>query len=235
MVVSIVIGCVSVFGILAVRPHIALQVAGYALIIVPLCDIILTRSFSYRLVGLGVALFSLEMVGVMTGFVYGSFSYHASLVGLIAGTPLAMVLIWSVLVLNVHSLVGTRYSRVLTAIITGICLVVFDMAVDPALSYFGLWTWHETNSVSWFGVPFTNFVGWFAVGSLGSMIAYKRIPPVACGFTWYLTLSLWGWYTWIITPFRILALLSGVIIAITYWVSSKKQQSIRDYSKNNCV
>ncbi|MGB7921643.1 MAG: carotenoid biosynthesis protein, partial [Pyrinomonadaceae bacterium] len=57
-----------------------------------------------------------------------------------------------------------------------------DLVIDPlAANHFRYWTWASEGT--YYGIPFTNFVGWFVTGLIACRIARPRSQPnVWAGF-----------------------------------------------------
>jgi len=72
-----------------------------------------------------------------------------------------------------------RGSRVLTApLLASVIMTAWDLAMDPNWSTMDrAWIWHEGGA--FFGVPLTNFLGWFLTGTLYyfAFALYCRTQP----------------------------------------------------------
>lgn len=114
--------------------------------------------------------FSFENLSIATGFPFGFYHYSSSL-GLMT-VPLIIIfayfaigyLAWVL----AHVLTG-QYARklegkqiFLVPFIAAFLMVMWDLTVDPISSTLqGLWVW--TTPGAYFGVPISNFFGWFLV------------------------------------------------------------------------
>lgn len=117
-----------------------------------------------------VVSFSFENLSIATGFPFGFYHYSPSL-GLLT-VPLIIIFAYFAIgylswVLS-HILTG-QYSKKLEGkqifivpFIAAFIMVMWDLSVDPISSTLqGLWVW--TYPGAYFGVPISNFFGWFLV------------------------------------------------------------------------
>ena len=56
------------------------------------------------------------------------------------------------------------------ATIAAFGMVTWDLLLDPQMVNWNFWVWENVPSFSWFGIPFLNFVGWFLVSFLMTII-----------------------------------------------------------------
>lgn len=114
--------------------------------------------------------FSLENLSIATGFPFGFYHYSPSL-GMLTVPLIIIFAYFSIGYLSFmlsHILTG-QYSRKLEGkqifivpFIAAFIMVMWDLTVDPISSTLqGLWVW--TNPGAYFGVPISNFFGWFLV------------------------------------------------------------------------
>ncbi len=117
--------------------------------------------------------FLAEVVGVHTGFPFGEYVYSSAFGPSVAGVPLAIACAWVVLLLFARDLAGRFARRRWAAVVVGAAMMtMFDLLVDPvATSTLSYWKWRLPGP--FFGVPLSNFAGWFGVSALLLAIA----PP----------------------------------------------------------
>jgi uncharacterized membrane protein len=117
---------------------------------------------------------AVEVVGTRTGIPFGQYVYTDVFQPQIFGVPLEVALGWLTLGLMCYSLAFLRWrSRWHAVSLAALLMVSWDVLYDPAFTGLGMWVWREG---SYFGVPFTNFVGWFLVSLLffGIMSLIRR-------------------------------------------------------------
>ena len=122
------------------------------------------------LISAGAAGFFIEVLGVRTGWPFGRYEYNAGLQPQWLGVPLALACAWLVLLAYTQQLC---LSRPKLAPLAALWMVALDLIVDPvATRTLGYWSWNATGA--WFGVPFSNLAGWFAVSTLLLALAPPR-------------------------------------------------------------
>lgn len=112
-----------------------------------------------------------EFLGVVTGIPFGPYAYTGIggpwLFGLV---PLFIFIAWihiSYLAIATSTLALGRSSLWL-APLDGVLAVSWDAMVDPLAVRAGYWAWVGPGTL--YGVPWTNFVGWFLVVTLLSVV-----------------------------------------------------------------
>jgi uncharacterized membrane protein len=138
----------------------------------------LTRTVVFFVITSAVGFFA-EVLGTSSGFPFGKYTYGtylgSSYLGPeILGVPEVVPLIWFVIVYICFSQTYSRdptkssFSRLLPAIaLTAFGVMAWDVIVDPMFTSYGYWIWSPDNpGPKIYGVPLTNFVGWFAVSFL---------------------------------------------------------------------
>jgi uncharacterized membrane protein len=107
---------------------------------------------------------AVELIGTSTGLPFGPYYYTGSFQPQIAGIPLEIALGWLTLGLMSYSISAVSWKRPLTRILVAASLMVaWDVLYDPVFTALGMWVWR---SGTYFGVPFSNFVGWFVTSTL---------------------------------------------------------------------
>jgi uncharacterized membrane protein len=94
-----------------------------------------------------------EFIGVETGIPFGSYYYTNALGPKIGPVPIAIPLIWCAL--GYFCMQASDHYIMASAL-----MVTLDLSFDPVFSgSLHLWNW--TGQTQYFGVPLTNFFGWF--------------------------------------------------------------------------
>ncbi|MCF8225816.1 MAG: carotenoid biosynthesis protein [Bacteroidales bacterium] len=120
----------------------------------------LDYGFAWKALVIFFAGIIVEMVGVNTGLIFGSYEYGATLGPEIFHTPVMIGVNWLMLVYS--SLVITsryfdkRYYRVLFA---AIAMVIYDFALEPAAIDMDMWDWGGP-------VPMQNYLAWLVISFL---------------------------------------------------------------------
>jgi putative membrane protein len=117
--------------------------------------------------------FCIELAGVKTGAIFGSYLYGKTLQPALWEIPLAIGFAWLGMIISAAAisqrLLPARFARRPFLLATSIALlmVIFDMFMEPAATKLGYWNWR--NGV----VPWRNYAAWFVCGFLLSYIGLR--------------------------------------------------------------
>ena len=109
-----------------------------------------------------------ESAGVLSGLVYGSYSYTNSLGPMFAGlVPYIIPVAWFVIMYPsliialrvVPECCNRIYWVVLVAGVGALVMTAMDLALDPIMVSFGYWVWEPDGT--YFGVPLLNYLSWW--------------------------------------------------------------------------
>jgi putative membrane protein len=118
-----------------------------------------SNSFWQYLAICGVFGWSIECLGVYTGFPFGDYHYHETLGLQLFNIPLMTGVIWWLTCFGASAvateIADSTYSRVLLA---ALLMVVFDLPVEHVSGKMGMWHWESGFA------PIQNYLGWFACG-----------------------------------------------------------------------
>ncbi len=104
-----------------------------------------------------IAGFFVEMLGVKTGFPFGSYSYGAALGYKVNDIPLTIGLNWMVLILGVLSISKkTKLSPFLQSVLAACLMVAIDFLIEPVAIKLDFWSW-EGN------IPISNYLAWWGI------------------------------------------------------------------------
>lgn len=103
-----------------------------------------------------IATFILEVLGVMTGKIFGPYTYGATLGFKVWEVPLIIGINWVLVVLGaIHISERIFKSTALVVLTTGLFATLFDLFMEPVAIAFDYWTWH------WSDIPPQNYTTWF--------------------------------------------------------------------------
>lgn len=110
--------------------------------------------------------FAVEVAGVHTGVPFGAYSYTEALTPRLFGVPLVMLFAWMSLVAYAGQATGRLAAGAGTRIVlAALWVTAIDLVIDPlAANRLGYWRWDDAGA--YYGIPATNFAGWFATGLL---------------------------------------------------------------------
>jgi uncharacterized membrane protein len=135
--------------------------------------------WSERLMIAGVALFgfAVEALGVHTGFPFGAYDYTDVLSPKLFQVPLVMACAWLTLIVYIKgALAKFRMALWVQSIAGALWMTAIDLIIDPvAANHLGYWRWERAGV--YYGIPFTNFVGWFAASALTFYLFRSSLKP----------------------------------------------------------
>lgn len=157
------------------------------------------RTLVVCLLPLFLVTFGLEVLGVATGLVFGSYHYGEVLGTLILGVPPVIGWNWVLVVLGFHGLVLQWLPSLgpwVRILLVGLACVAFDLLLEPVAIALGYWVWPGDT------VPLQNYVAWGLIAAAGSLWAdrFSRLP----------TSPLLGWYALLQMAFFLGLTLAGV-------------------------
>jgi putative membrane protein len=118
-------------------------------------------------IGVFLVSFLSEFVGTGYGIPFGGYGYTALLGAQLGGRVPALIPVsWFLMAVPSFVLAQAALGRRSVAVRIGaaaVLLVIWDLALDPAMSYLTpYWVWEETGP--YYGMPWMNLLGWFATG-----------------------------------------------------------------------
>ncbi len=141
------------------------------------------RALGLLVAGAAISL-TTELIGTGTGLPFGPYSYTTLLGYRIGGlVPFPIPLSWFYMVYSSIALTGrilpardSERSRVAWAFSAGAILTAWDVAMDPAMSSATThWLWHTPGF--FYGMPLSNWIGWFLTGSIVARAMIAVVPP----------------------------------------------------------
>lgn len=116
----------------------------------------------------GLAGLMVEMIGVQTGAIFGTYRYGETLGPKLFGAPILIAVNW-ILVMEMGIAIGSRRPGVpafLQILIAGTIPVLLDVLIEPAAIRMGWWTWADGEP------PLQNYLGWWFTGLLFATVRY---------------------------------------------------------------
>ncbi len=110
-----------------------------------------------------------ELIGVHTGLPFGRYAYTSALGPQFFGVPFTMACAWLILIDFVRSVTKS-------ALLGAVVMTVTDLALDPVTAG-PLQYWRWLDSGPYFGIPWTNYAGWFAA----SWVILRLLPSAPRG------------------------------------------------------
>lgn len=172
-----------------------------------------------------------EFIGHNTGIPFGEYSYTSSLQPQIAGVPLLIPVAWFMLLpsswVMAQLIVGERdsvFKTIAFVLVSALALTVWDLFLDPQMVAWGFWEW--ANPVGYFGIPYVNYLGWFLVSALVTVVVRPvklDIFPLALiyGIVWFLQMIGQGVIWQQLGPAIVGTIAMGSIMLVAYWRNRK--------------
>lgn len=112
----------------------------------------------FILITIAILGFFIEVLGVLTGVVFGEYSYGRALGVKIWGTPPMIGLNWMMLIYAVHEIMQRTKWSVWIQIIAGSGLmVIYDYIMEPVAIRLDMWSWGGGD------IPLQNYIAWFVI------------------------------------------------------------------------
>ncbi|MGQ9610432.1 MAG: carotenoid biosynthesis protein [bacterium] len=120
----------------------------------------------------------IEAIGVYTGFPFGSYQYTNRLQPQILNVPLLIPFAWLMMLppswAIAYRITDGNYG-IKFVFISGMAFTAWDLFLDPQMIRWGLWKWQTSGF--YFGIPLSNFFGWFISAVLITVIIRpSKIP-----------------------------------------------------------
>lgn len=154
-------------------------------------------TFSHVGVILLIALagYLVEVLGVLTGLVFGEYSYQHALGLKVFDTPLMIGVNWAMLIYCVHAMLEDAGIPAVLKILTGAMLMVgYDFILEPAAIRLSMWSWGGE------AIPRQNYFAWFFISVV--LLSIMRISGIKTGN------RLAPWLFWVQAAFFLLLTLS---------------------------
>ena len=132
----------------------------------------MSGNFHWKFFGslLGIALigFAIEVIGVKTEVIFGSYYYGNSLGIKVLSVPLLIGINWAILIYATNQFLQIK-NQMLNALFSAFLMVFLDFFIEQNAAKFDFWYWE--NSV----IPIQNYVAWFIISFLLNLVFQKNI------------------------------------------------------------
>lgn len=133
---------------------------------------------------------AVEAVGTATGVPFGGYNYTNTLQPQVAHVPLLIPIAWLMMLpaawAVAHRVVGAWRGPLFVAV-SALALTAWDLFLDPQMVAWGFWTWTEPGG--YFGIPWTNFLGWLLTAVLITVVV--RPAPLPAQPLWLIYALVW--------------------------------------------
>lgn len=159
-------------------------------------------------IAIGVSTFAIEGLSAHFDIFFGNYDYTTLFPPLLFGVPIGIGFAWIVMIMAGHALTVYIKQRPLRILLAGLYVVTLDLVLDPvayvAKSY---WIWQSDSA--YYGIPWTNFAGWFAIAVVWQTIL-QMMPAIRSDIQQRMRFV----FTSIVVLFVWLALLHGLYLAV---------------------
>jgi putative membrane protein len=136
------------------------------------------KDFIRYVIFLFTAGFAVEMIGVQTGKIFGSYYYGHALGFKLKHVPLLIGVNWVMLTLATQTIAHKFSDKLyITATIGATLMVFLDFLIEQVASKYHFWHWHNDT------IPLQNFVAWFIISfffhGLGSVMKFDKENKMA--------------------------------------------------------
>jgi len=112
--------------------------------------------------------FFMELIGIHCGIPFGEYSYLSFEGASLWDVPIPIALAWGFYLYTAYLASLPIVKRNWRIAFASLLMVILDMAVDPVMVERRVWTWKSGGP--WFGIPLSNFLGWFVTSALALSI-----------------------------------------------------------------
>ncbi len=144
------------------------------------------RRTAVTLVLVGLLTGAAEVAGSKSGLPFGYYHYTELLQPQVVGVPLLIPLAWFMMLppawAVAQATVG-RHNRAVFTLVSALAMTAWDFFLDPQKVAWGFWVWTDSSGLQmfeggYFGIPWTNYVGWLLVAALVTWLARPARVPV---------------------------------------------------------
>ncbi len=111
-----------------------------------------------------------EFIGTRTGVPFGLY-YYQELKPQVFGVPVLVPIAWGTFLFLSYLTASSMFRGFKAVLMASTLMVIIDLALDPVMTSWKAWVWVTKTDVNWYGIPWTNYLGWFVV-SLISLMSY---------------------------------------------------------------
>lgn len=116
--------------------------------------------------------YTIEVIGVQTGLLFGDYTYGSLLGFKVFGVPLTIGITWLLVCLSAWHIVlfWSEKSLWLKVLLAGVLVVMFDLILEQFAVAYGLWSWAGGE------IPLFNYLCWFIFGAAFVWVIQRLSP-----------------------------------------------------------
>lgn len=124
-----------------------------------------TYRFALTMILIFILGLSVEIVGVATGMVFGSYAYGPTLGPKILDTPIMIGVNWVLLTYCVWAMMTRfRWHLIFKGLAGSAVMVFYDLFLEPVAIWLDMWQWEMVE------IPLQNYVAWFIISFVFFML-----------------------------------------------------------------
>ncbi|MCX7610077.1 MAG: carotenoid biosynthesis protein, partial [Ignavibacterium sp.] len=128
----------------------------------------ISKKFFFWLLLSYLVTFFLEVIGVKTGLIFGSYEYGENLGLKILEVPFVIGINWISLMLGSIGIVSKlNYTKLLKSFFTGLLMVAFDLILEQVAPKLNYWYWQNDL------IPLKNYISWFLISFFLSYLYFS--------------------------------------------------------------
>ncbi|HEX7366874.1 MAG TPA: carotenoid biosynthesis protein [Pelobium sp.] len=137
------------------------------------------KEFWFGLLFVYLSGYLVEVVGVSSGAIFGTYAYGNTLGVKVAQVPLMIGVNWVILVFGIGAVLKKhlKHLRTLKSLVGAAILVFIDFLIEPVAVKFDYWSWADST------IPLQNYIAWFLVCFILLRVYYelefRKSNPVA--------------------------------------------------------
>lgn len=136
------------------------------------------KKFIYWGVITYIVTFSLEVIGVKTGLIFGGYDYGTALGFKVLDVPIIIGFNWVLVILGAISISRVFTQNVILISVSAALLsVIFDFFLEPVAINLGYWNWDQIS------VPLQNYLAWLLIAFTFSIVLVKTKPDFNSGIS----------------------------------------------------
>lgn len=133
---------------------------------------------------IAILTFGAEWLGSTTGFPFGAYDYTPNLQPQLWGVPLLIPLAWLMMLGPSWAIaqgilankIDTPQRRLAFIGLSALAMTSWDLYLDPQMVGWGFWVWDNPNG--YFGIPWSNYLGWLLVSGVVTAIVRPAVLPI---------------------------------------------------------
>ena len=175
--ILIIFHTVGLFGMQSAQREYFLSLSPMNLLISVGCLLLSYNDFSFRrlfdMLVVGMAGYTVEYIGVHTGYLFGNYAYGPNLGVKVGEIPLMIGVNWIMLSFStIACVMHLKAPVMLKALLSAMLMVGLDFLIEPVAVKSGYWSWAGGN------IPLFNYVCWLVISFVLHIYLIKRKTPV---------------------------------------------------------